>query len=320
MKKTILIILAILPIALLVIIDIAGDILSMYQYIPVTNVEIVDRMGNVYTKDINFSVEQGKSKETIVTVSPERASNKDVTYSSQDESICTVDENGIIYGVHWGNTTVTVKAQDGKSFILYVAVTAKVPYGVSLSDHELNLKVDQTHTLSCDVDAPVAIDKSVTYTSSDTSVATVDVNGKVRARGVGTATITVTTTLGEKTDSCTVTVVDGALPIYFDFSECPYVNKIAGEKQDIYVTTQDTIDLRTLLKTDETIDPDDVKIKITAGATKGFGHNQVIRAEIDENDVLHIYLDGTFTVTVYAGDEDAPIGKIDYKFGYQPQQ
>ena len=318
MKKTILIILAVLPIVLLVVIAFAGQILALYQYIPVEKVEVVDRMNTVYEGDLAFTVEQGKSKETIVNVYPKLASNKEVTYSSQDESICTVDANGVITGVHWGNTTVTVKTVDGnKTFVLNVEVTAKVPFAVTLSNHNLDLKVGQTHTLVCAVDAPVAVNKAVKYVSSNPSVATVDINGNVKARSAGVTVITVITESGEKTDDCIVTVTEGVLPISFDFSDNPNINKNAS---NIYVTSEQTIDLRAVLKTDGTINPDDVKIKIVAGAIKGSGDSAMVRAEIDENGVLHIYLDGTFTVRAYVGDDDAPEQKIEYTFGLQAAQ
>ena len=49
MKKTILLILAVLPIVLLVVIAFAGQILSIYQHIPVERVEFVDRFNSAYT-------------------------------------------------------------------------------------------------------------------------------------------------------------------------------------------------------------------------------------------------------------------------------
>ena len=317
MKKTILIILAVLPIVLLVVIAFAGQILALYQYIPVEKVEVVDRMNNVYEGDITFTVEQGKTKETIVNVYPKLASNKSVTYTSQDESICTVDSEGVITGVHWGSTTVTVKTDDGgKVFVLNVEVTAKVPFAVTLSDHELNLKVGQAHTLVCEVDAPVAVNKAVKYSSDNPGVVTVDANGNLKARGEGTATVTVTTESGEKTDTCVVTVVEGVLPVYLDFSENPNINM---NSSDIYVTNESVIDLRAVLKTDGTIDPDEVKIKIISGAIKGSGEDQMIRAELGEDGVLHLYLEGTVTVLVFVGDEEAPTQKIEYKFGLAAQ-
>ncbi len=312
MKKTILIILAVLPIVLLVVIAFAGQILALYQYISVERVEFVDRLNNVYDSEAVFKVEQGDSKETIINVYPKLATNQNVTYTSQDESICTVDENGVITGVHWGSTTVTVKTEDGGlTAILNVEVTAKVPFAVYLSEEALSLKVGQNHSLQVEVDAPVAVNKSVKYSSDNPSVVTVDANGKLVARSVGTATITVTTVSGERTDTCVVEVVEGTLPIYFDLENYPGVTKNSA---DIYVCTQNVIDLKSVLRLEEGIDPDSVVIKITSGMMAGSGENATIRATLEDG-ILTLYLEGLVTVKAYVGDETAPTYEIEYKFG-----
>ena len=312
MKKTILIILAVLPIVLLVVIAFAGQILALYQYISVEKVEFVDRLNNVYDSEAVFKVEQGDSKETIINVYPKLATNQNVTYTSQDESICTVDENGVITGVHWGSTTVTVKTEDGgQTAILNVEVTAKVPFSVSLSEETLSLKVGQHHSLLVEVDAPVAVNKNVKYSSDNPSVVTVDVNGKLVAQSVGKATITVTTVSGERTDTCVVEVVEGTLPIYFDLENYPGVTKNSA---GVYVCTQNIIDLKSVLRLEEGIDPDSVAIKITSGMMAGSGENATVRATL-ENGVLTLYLEGLVTVKAYVGDENAPTYSIEYKFG-----
>ncbi len=314
MKKTILIILAILPIVLLVVISIAGRILSFYQYIPVEKVEFVDRLNNVYDSEKEFTVEQGNTKETIINIYPHLATNQDVTYSSADESICTVDENGVITGVHFGVTTVTVKTRDGdKTATLNVRVKADVPFAVYLSKNQLSMKVGETHTLSCEVDAPVAVNKNVKYSSDNASVVTVDANGKLVAKAVGTATITVTTEKGAKTDTCVVTVVEGSLPIYFDFEGHPNVKK---NDSGIYVCAAGEIDLKGVLKIEDGIDPESVIIKITAGATSGSGDSVVTVATLEDG-VLRLYRGGIVTVKVFAGDESAPDAVIEYKFALQ---
>lgn len=81
-----------------------------------------------------------------------------------------------------------------------VAVT-----GVSLNKETSTLTVGDTETLTATVSPDGATDKTVTWSSSDTDVATVE-NGVVTAVGSGTANITVTTTDGSKTASCAVTV------------------------------------------------------------------------------------------------------------------
>lgn len=80
------------------------------------------------------------------------------------------------------------------------------PEGVLLNKEELTLEVGAEETLTAIVDLN-ATDRSVAWSSSDTSVATVDTNGKVVGVGVGTATVTVTTNDGGKTATCAVTVV-----------------------------------------------------------------------------------------------------------------
>ena len=82
-----------------------------------------------------------------------------------------------------------------------VAVT-----GVTLNKTSLELEVGGTETLTATVAPADATDKVVTWSSSNTSVATVDASGNVKAVAVGTATITVTTEDGSKTATCAVTV------------------------------------------------------------------------------------------------------------------
>ncbi len=319
MKKTILIILAALPIVLLVVIALAGRIVVLLQYTPVDSVEFIDRLGNVYPAEEFFEVGQGESKPTIVRVSPPLANNKNVTYTSEDESICTIDENGIITGVHWGTTTVTATTEEGNiSVKLNVLVTADEPFAVTLSKEEINLKVGAQETLVCEVDAPVAIDRRVTYTSSNTSVVTVDRNGNLKARGAGTAIITVTTVLGEKTDTCVVNVEEGVLPVALDLESNPNIRKTVSQTGTVvYSCSTNTLDLRAMLKTDKDVDPETVKFKIISGATAGSSDNLQIRAEIDENGVLKLYMQGLVNVLVYVGDEGSPTHQIEYSFGLQ---
>lgn len=86
-----------------------------------------------------------------------------------------------------------------------VAVTS-----VAVSSKTLNLEVGQTRTLTATVTPDNATDKTVTWTSSDKNVATVDKdNGTVTAVGEGTATITATAANGKK-DTCKVTVTPAA--------------------------------------------------------------------------------------------------------------
>lgn len=79
--------------------------------------------------------------------------------------------------------------------------------GVSLNKATTTIAVGNTETLVATVTPANADDKSVSWTSSDDTVATVS-NGVVEGAAAGTATITVTTTDGGFTDTCEVTVTN----------------------------------------------------------------------------------------------------------------
>lgn len=84
---------------------------------------------------------------------------------------------------------------------------------VQLSASEMALSVGATGNLTATVNPSDATDKTVTWSSSNTAVATVDANGKVTAVAPGTAVIVVTTKDGGKTASCTVTVTSTNVPV-----------------------------------------------------------------------------------------------------------
>ena len=80
--------------------------------------------------------------------------------------------------------------------------------GVSLNKESLSLGIGDSDTLTATVLPESATDKSVTWNSSNSSVATVDNNGKVTAVGSGSAKITVKTNDGWYEDHCNVTIVE----------------------------------------------------------------------------------------------------------------
>ena len=125
------------------------------------------------------------------------------TSSSYTTQAATMDMDGWQYRcvVTDGNSNgVTSQA----ATLTVTAATVSVT-GVSLDKTELSLTVGGTETLTATVAPDNATDKTVTWTSSNPSVATVE-NGVVTAVSAGTATITVTTDDGGKNATCTVTV------------------------------------------------------------------------------------------------------------------
>lgn len=103
--------------------------------------------------------------------------------------------------------TFTINDYKGQDTAIEPTDIAAVPVtGVELNKSTTTLSVGGSETLEATVSPETATNKSVTWTTTDTSVATVDGSGKVTAVGTGSATIVVTTKDGGKTDTCAVTV------------------------------------------------------------------------------------------------------------------
>lgn len=155
-----------------------------------------------------ITLKAGTQETLTATVAPSNATNKNVTWSSSNTSIATVSDNGVVTAKASGTATITVKTADGgKTASCTVTVPVNVT-GVTLNKTELNMEVGFSYNLTATVAPSNASDKSVTWSSDKTSVATVNSNGNVTAVSEGIAYITVTTKDGNKTAKCKVTVGD----------------------------------------------------------------------------------------------------------------
>ena len=158
-----------------------------------------------------MAIETGSQDEIEVTFEPEDATNLELEYSSSDETIATVDEDGVVTAVAPGVVTITVTSVDNPEAIATVAVTVYDPVvhveSISVTDSQMNLAYDSEEEIEVTVEPENATDPSLGYSSSDEDVATVDENGTVTAVGFGTATITVTSVDNpQATAEVTVTV------------------------------------------------------------------------------------------------------------------
>jgi uncharacterized protein YjdB len=179
---------------------VCGASRSEITNIPVTGVKL---------DKTSLTLTAGDTAALTATVAPENATNKTVTWKSSDSKVASVDTNGKVTAVAAGTATITVTTADGgKTATCTVTVkAATVPVtGVKLDKTSLTLTAGDTATLTATVAPENATNKTVTWKSSDSKVASVDTNGKVTAVAAGTATITVTTADGGKTATCTVTV------------------------------------------------------------------------------------------------------------------
>ena len=156
---------------------------------------------NVTISPTSISLECGETYQLMVDISPQDATEQNVSWSSSDAQIATVSDDGIVTGIGKGNATITASV-GGKSAVCNVTVTLDVQ-SVSISPTTLVMtKLGETAQLTATVQ-PEGAGEAV-WSSSDEAVATVSSEGLVAAVGRGTATITATA--GEKTATCEVTV------------------------------------------------------------------------------------------------------------------
>ncbi len=156
----------------------------------------------------SLSLKVGEEHTLVATILPENADSKAVTWSSDNTEVATVDA-GVVTAVSAGTATITVTTTDGgKTTVCEITVSNENEVSsVSVEPESLSLKVGEEYTLVATVLPEDADDPSVTWSSDNTEVATVDEStGVVTAVSAGVANITVTTIDGEKTAVCEITV------------------------------------------------------------------------------------------------------------------
>ena len=142
----------------------------------------------------------------------------EVEWYSNSPSIASVNKTtGYIYGVSTGKTRIYAEATDGSGKKDYITVTVTPPIsvtGVSVCPTNLTMNVGDTDYLYETVYPSNATNQTVTWCSSDESVAEVNTySGKVTAKKAGIVTITATTADGGYSDSCEVWV-HGKTPVF----------------------------------------------------------------------------------------------------------
>ena len=123
-------------------------------------------------------------------VSPKNAAGAEIFWSSSNENVVTVDENGLVTAVGVGKAAVTARAANGVKAKCKVTVKEIPPDSVKLDALYITLNPGGEYTLSPGVKPSNASDPSVEYSSSDISVATVSGDGVITAVTAGAATIT----------------------------------------------------------------------------------------------------------------------------------
>ena len=159
----------------------------------------------------SITLEEKKTETLTATITPSDATNKAITWSSSDTTIATVSSTGKVTAKKKGTATITATTNNGKKATCTVTVIEIPVKSINLDKTNVELLVGKSTTISATVLPVDAADRSVTWTSSDPSVASIE-NKIITANKVGTATITATTSNGIKA-TCIVKVTSNEIAV-----------------------------------------------------------------------------------------------------------
>lgn len=146
------------------------------------------------------SLKPGETVKVTATVVPNTATNKKITWKTSDYNVATVN-NGVITAVSSGNATITAETENNVKAQVPVKVQSNIVRvsNVSVKGNDIKkidgknkiiLKKGKSTQISATITPSEATNKNVKYTTSNSKVATIDEDGKIKAIANGKATIT----------------------------------------------------------------------------------------------------------------------------------
>ena len=149
------------------------------------------------------TVTAGQALTLTPTVTPANAEYT-LTWSSDDETVATVDQDGVVTGMKKGKSFINVETDNGKTAYCKLTVTAAEPVSIELPK-SVTVTVGGTLTLMPTI-TPADAETTLTWKSDDESVARVDANGVLAGVAEGLAIVTVSTSNGLTSNACKVKV------------------------------------------------------------------------------------------------------------------
>ena len=162
----------------------------------------------------DITLSPGGRKGITATVSPSNAYNKSIIWSSSNPSVATVTTDGVITAIGEGTATIIATTESGNhTASCNVTVSIIHVNGIVFDKSSLTMIVGNVQQINATISPSNAASKQITWTSNDSTVATVSSSGQVTAVSKGSAVITATTADGGYTAICTVTVTDPPLTV-----------------------------------------------------------------------------------------------------------
>ena len=193
--------------------------------------------GNVKVSGISLdrssiSVSIGSSEQLNASVKPENAQNKTVHWESSNPAVASVSA-GLVTAKSKGTAIITARTGDGGYTATCTVIVSQPVTGISLNQSSISIIKGKTYQLSASIQPSGASNRNVTWSSSNSNIATVSSSGKVSAKAAGTATITVTTKDGSKTAKCTVTVKNEPIKVTGVSLNRSQITLFAGKSENL---------------------------------------------------------------------------------------
>ena len=185
-------------------------------------------------------LKQNEHTNLLFEVQPSDAFDKRLKWSSDNEEVATVDENGEVYAHKSGTATITVTTYDGSVSNSCEIIVAKPVAGVSIEPAEVELtELGKTAQLTAKIQPEDATNKNVTWKSSNESVCMVSNKGELLTTGYGKTVVLATTEDGNYVGTCIVTVSEETgIDNTMLSSEVKEVSRFSSQGQRLTVPTK----------------------------------------------------------------------------------
>ena len=246
---------------------------------PVTKMEITAK---------DKKVPAGETLSLRVKYTPANATMKQAEWKSRNPKVATVDENGVVTGVARGNVTIEAKAVDGSgrsaSYNITVTQTAET---LTMKTREVEVQTGRQVTLSAQVGPGNTDDKSLSWSSSDESIATVS-KGIVK---------------GVKAGECEITCVSNSNPNLFATARVTVIQRVT--KIEFEPSSGISLPVKTRETLNWTVYPEDASVKDVK-----FTSSNPRVATVNENGTVTGVSRGNVTITAAATDGSGRKGSV----------
>ena len=163
------------------------------------SLKVVQMPETLTLSESEITVDVGRTAAVKATVEPKNTDNKQVIWTSSDESIARVSKDGTVKALALGDCVVTCTSQESESVTASVTVHVQQPVQkVAFTEQSLIVYAGEPRQLAWTTEPANASNPALTFKSSNEKAAVVDENGVVTGVGTGKAEITATTTDGTR--------------------------------------------------------------------------------------------------------------------------